>query len=63
MVDNSDQPTQLHAFPEEGDHGREEGTMDYHAARKPFALRVRMIIMLSLICWGALIATLAWILS
>jgi hypothetical protein len=61
MVDNSDQPSQLRACPDDGGHVGEAGTMDHHAERRPYAVRVRMIMLLSLISWAMLIAALAWI--
>lgn len=59
MVDNSDQPTQFRAFPDDGDHGREEGTMDHHLERGSYAVRVRMILLLSLLSWAVLAAVVA----
>ena len=61
MVDNSDQPTQIRTFSDDGDHGRAEGTMDHHLGREPCAVRVRMILLLSLLCWSVMAAALALI--
>lgn len=63
MVEDGDQPAQLRAFPDDGGHGLGEGTMDHHLGRKPYAVRVRMIILLSLLCWSVLIAAVALILA
>lgn len=57
MVDDFEDPTQLRQSPF-GDAG---GAAISHVERKPYAARVRMIIVLSLLCWAVLLGSVALI--
>lgn len=64
MIDILDEPTQLRGA--SGTNiGRDESadaTVE-QLERPSFAARVRMIILLSLICWAALFGIIAWIIA
>lgn len=57
MVDDFEQPTQLRESP----YGDVGGATIEHGDRKPYAARLRMIILLSVICWAVVIAGVVWI--
>ena len=59
MVDDFEQPTQLRESPC-GDAG---GAAIEHVDRKPYAARLRMIILLSLLCWAVLLGVVALIIA
>ena len=59
MVDNFEEPRQSRAS-EDVDHSV-EADMISHVETTSYAARLRMIILLSLICWALVIAGVAWI--
>lgn len=59
MVDDFKESTQLRGFPC-GDAG---GAAINHVERKPYAARVRMIILLSLLSWAVLLGVVALIIA
>lgn len=61
LADNLDEPTQHRTSLDDVDHQRAEGMMSNAVERRPYAVRVRMIILLSLLAWAALLGLLAWI--
>ena len=63
MVDNLEERTQLREPPGGDGHGDAERPMYSHADRTSFAARIRVIILLAIICWAVLLAALAWIIS
>lgn len=63
MVDDFDETTQHRDSPKSvsvGDGDAEGATMK-HVERSSLAASLRMIILLSLICWAVLLAVIAWI--
>ena len=59
MVDNFEEPNQSRAS-EDVDHGAATD-MITHVETTSYATRLRMIILLSLICWALVIAGVAWV--
>ena len=59
MADNLEEPTQHRASCYDVDHERPEGMMSNLVERKPYAVRLRMIILLSLLAWAGLLGLLA----
>lgn len=55
MVDNVEEPKQPRTSHDEIDDGA-DSEMNAYAELKPFGERLRMIILLSLLCWAVLIA-------
>ena len=60
MVDNYEEPNPPRASHDDTDNGA-DADMTGHVEPRPFAVRLRMIILLSLICWMLLIAVVVWI--
>ena len=58
MVDDIEESTQLRETP----CGEAEGAVN-HVERKPYAARLRMIIMLALLCWAILLGLVALVLA
>ena len=65
MMDNIEDPMQLLGATELADdsYGDSGGTTVERIERPSFATRLRMIVLLSLLCWAVLIAAAVWIID
>lgn len=61
MVDDVHESAQLNASADGIDHLGAEGAAAEGQDRKSYATKLRMIILLSLVCWAALIAGIIWL--
>ena len=61
MVDNLHDPAPPQASSDDVEHLRVEEAMTDSADNRSFGAKLRMIILLSLICWAVLIAAAVWI--
>jgi hypothetical protein len=62
MVDNLDEQTPIPAPVDDAERERAEDAMTDYAERPSYAVRLRVIILLSLLCW-ALLLGIAWVIA
>jgi len=63
MVDDFEQPTQLGESLGDVGHSDAEGPMHRQIERTSFAARLRMIVVLAIICWAVLLGVVALIIA
>lgn len=59
LVDNFEEPAQLRETP----GGDDEGAMSSSVELRPYAVRLRMIILLALLCWAIVLGVIALIIA